>query len=173
MSAQTFPDAAGAGGQMDRTPAPAALLAAILDDVSPLSWMDDAACQAHDPDLFFPPDEDDAPMNAYAQTLLAKKICAGCPVRAECLDYAVTNHIMFGVWGGVPERPRRALRLQARQQAPPQCRNGHIRTDENTRTDDFGRHCLDCDAEWSAKNRRGRPRDDAPRRKYTRKQQVA
>lgn len=39
----------------------------------------------------------------------ARSVCAGCPVRAECLDYAVTNRIYHGVWGGLSEKERRPL----------------------------------------------------------------
>lgn len=39
----------------------------------------------------------------------AKKLCAGCPVRSECLAEALDNEIQWGVWGGMTERERRAL----------------------------------------------------------------
>ena len=39
----------------------------------------------------------------------AKKLCAGCPVKAECLAEALENQIEWGVWGGMTERERRAL----------------------------------------------------------------
>ena len=40
----------------------------------------------------------------------ARQACAVCPVRQPCLDYAITNRIAYGVWGGLTERERRALR---------------------------------------------------------------
>ena len=40
----------------------------------------------------------------------ARRVCAGCPVRQACLDYAITNRIAYGVWGELTERERRALR---------------------------------------------------------------
>jgi hypothetical protein len=40
----------------------------------------------------------------------ARQVCAGCPVRQPCLDYAITNRISHGIWGGLTERERRALR---------------------------------------------------------------
>ena len=40
----------------------------------------------------------------------ARQVCAGCPVRQPCLDYAITNRITYGIWGGLTERERRALR---------------------------------------------------------------
>jgi WhiB family redox-sensing transcriptional regulator len=115
------------------------------------AWRDRALCLDADPDLFFPPDDG---VNAYAQTLAAKKVCAACPVRAECLEYAIVNNELWGVWGGVPERPRRAMRLQAQQAAAPRCRNDHLRTEANTsRNADGSNHCLDCENDWFAKNR--------------------
>ncbi|CAB4697903.1 unannotated protein [freshwater metagenome] len=39
----------------------------------------------------------------------AKQLCAGCPVRTECLAEALDNQIEWGVWGGMTERERRAL----------------------------------------------------------------
>ena len=40
----------------------------------------------------------------------ARRVCAACPVRQPCLDYAITNRITHGIWGGLAERERRALR---------------------------------------------------------------
>ena len=39
----------------------------------------------------------------------AKQLCAGCPVRTECLSEALDNEIEWGVWGGMTERERRSL----------------------------------------------------------------
>ncbi len=55
-----------------------------------------------DPDLFFP-----AQGESLAQ---AKAICAGCPVRQPCLEFALEQREVFGVWGGLSERERRTLR---------------------------------------------------------------
>jgi WhiB family redox-sensing transcriptional regulator len=43
----------------------------------------------------------------------AKKICTGCEVRGECLEYALSNDERFGIWGGLSERERRKLRKRA------------------------------------------------------------
>jgi hypothetical protein len=40
----------------------------------------------------------------------ARRVCAGCPVREPCLDYALGQGITHGIWGGLAERDRRALR---------------------------------------------------------------
>jgi WhiB family redox-sensing transcriptional regulator len=65
-------------------------------------WMRDAACRGHDQDTFFPGrGESNKP---------AKAVCAGCNVHAECLEYALRNGIIHGVWGGRSERERRRMR---------------------------------------------------------------
>lgn len=72
-----------------------------------------AACKGADPDLFF-----DAPaerVTAYkARVAKAKAVCAGCPVRAACLAYALDSGQDYGIWGGLTEDERRALRRQRR-----------------------------------------------------------
>ena len=66
-------------------------------------WRDRAACIGADPDLFFPQRGESAEP--------AREICARCSVREACLDYALRNAITHGIWGGVSERERRALRI--------------------------------------------------------------
>jgi len=68
------------------------------------SWRARAACGDADPDLFFPPDGVSAEPG--------RRICARCPVRQECLDYAISNGIAHGTWGGLSERDRRVLRAR-------------------------------------------------------------
>ncbi|MER5737299.1 WhiB family transcriptional regulator [Streptomyces sp. NPDC002262] len=53
-------------------------------------------------------DADDLFVEGAAQNR-AKALCGGCPVRAECLAYALDGRIEHGVWGGMTERERRAL----------------------------------------------------------------
>jgi WhiB family redox-sensing transcriptional regulator len=67
-------------------------------------WRNRAACLGADPDLFFPQRGESAEA--------AREVCARCPVREPCLDYALRNAITHGVWGGLPERERRALRTR-------------------------------------------------------------
>lgn len=65
------------------------------------SWRLLAAC-ADDSvllDVFFPGRGGGAPR-------AAKRICCGCPVRTECLDYAESNDIVLGIWGGLDPRQR-------------------------------------------------------------------
>ena len=68
----------------------------------PGGWRYRAACRGADLDLFFPGRGESAEP--------ARRVCARCPVREPCLDYALRHGITHGVWGGLAERDRRALR---------------------------------------------------------------
>jgi hypothetical protein len=68
----------------------------------------DAACRGVDPELFFPVAEPGTPVYRR-QVLQAKAVCAGCPVRAECLEFALAK-LPYGIAGGLTEVERRALR---------------------------------------------------------------
>ncbi len=76
-----------------------------------LTWRQDAECRDLDPTLFFPVGVTGA---AVDQIAAAKDICAGCPVRSECLEFAITTNQEFGVWGGTSEDERRVLRRKWR-----------------------------------------------------------
>jgi WhiB family redox-sensing transcriptional regulator len=41
--------------------------------------------------------------------MVAKRVCASCPVRGQCLEYALANRIAHGVWGGASEQERRRM----------------------------------------------------------------
>lgn len=73
-----------------------------------MAWQTRARCRGIDPDLFFPGRDD------IVEAELAKAVCIGCPVRDECLEYALDNGIREGVWGGVGERSRRLMRRRRR-----------------------------------------------------------
>jgi WhiB family redox-sensing transcriptional regulator len=70
------------------------------------SWRLDALCAETDPEAFFP--------EKGGSTREAKRVCVGCAVQTECLEYALSNDERFGIWGGLSERERRRLRLQRR-----------------------------------------------------------
>ena len=74
------------------------------DDEEP-DWQERALCAQTDPEAFFP--------EKGGSTREAKRICSGCEVRAECLDYALAHDERFGIWGGLSERERRRLRRAA------------------------------------------------------------
>lgn len=72
-------------------------------------WLDQARCRDTEPELFFPPSEDETVPAVATQVAAAKAVCAGCPVWAECLAWAVTTGQAFGVWGGLTAAERRRL----------------------------------------------------------------
>jgi WhiB family redox-sensing transcriptional regulator len=79
------------------------------------NWRQDAACVEEDPDLFFPVGSTGP---ALLQVTEAKSVCGRCPVREQCLEWAVELGQDFGVWGGLDENERRALkRRTARRQS--------------------------------------------------------
>ena len=69
----------------------------------PEPWMRDAACAGAGPELFFPGEQRDPASDQ------ARRACARCQVRAECLDYSVRTREEFGTWGGLDEGDRRAV----------------------------------------------------------------
>ena len=71
--------------------------------------MSEGKCRDMNPDVFFPSDG----MGVQA----AQEICAQCPVRVPCLEYALENRISHGVWGGASERRRARLLRQKRSAA--------------------------------------------------------
>jgi WhiB family transcriptional regulator, redox-sensing transcriptional regulator len=73
-------------------------------------WWERAACRGEDPELFFPTRCEVEKVQA------AKAVCARCPVRAECLEYALAVNEQNGIWGGLSGKQRRAERRR-RQRA--------------------------------------------------------
>ena len=66
-----------------------------------LDWMPRGLCASLPPSTFFPSDG--------AGVEEARKICAGCPVKKQCLEHALEQRIDHGVWGGCSERERRRI----------------------------------------------------------------
>lgn len=79
----------------------------IIDRPTDTSWMLDAACDGVDPGVFFP--------ERGEPTEPARDICMACPVRLDCLEYALAERETMGIWGGKSERERRAIRRQRRE----------------------------------------------------------
>jgi len=78
----------------------------------PAEWMEYAACKGEDPDIFFPVQADkDGVSDAAAP---AKRICAACPVREACLEYAMRYRERYGVWGGTSASQRSRMRRRQR-----------------------------------------------------------
>ena len=66
-----------------------------------LEWMAQGKCREVPPAVSSP--NDGVGVDA------ARRICADCPARTPCLEYALVNRIDHGVWGGTSERERRRI----------------------------------------------------------------
>ncbi|HEX3712942.1 MAG TPA: WhiB family transcriptional regulator [Trebonia sp.] len=76
-------------------------------------WREAGACLAADPDLFFPIGAGSA---SGTETTRALRICDGCPVKRQCLEFAMRNGEANGIWGGTtPEERIRVLRGRGRR----------------------------------------------------------
>jgi WhiB family transcriptional regulator, redox-sensing transcriptional regulator len=80
------------------------------------SWRNNAICRDTDPDLFFPVGTTG---HALVQIDRAREVCDQCPVKTECLEFALETNQDSGIWGGTSEEERRTIRRQivARQRA--------------------------------------------------------
>lgn len=72
-----------------------------------IDWRHRAACKGADPETFFP-----LPGHSPAA---AKRVCADCPVRVQCLEYALGTGFRYGVWAGTTEAERRPLLAERRR----------------------------------------------------------
>ena len=72
-------------------------------------WMEHGLCRQLAPSTFFP--------NDGVGVEVARRICGTCPVQEPCLEYALTERIDHGVWGGASERERRRIAKRRRQEA--------------------------------------------------------
>ena len=80
-------------------------LSFISAEEGALGWQERALCAQTDPEAFFP--------EKGGSTREAKRVCASCDVRGECLEYALAKDERFGIWGGLSERERRELKRRA------------------------------------------------------------
>lgn len=69
-------------------------------------WIKKAACRGMDPNKFFPVLGTKQTKKEKERQKEAKRICASCEVRKDCLVYALNNQIVHGTWGGMSERER-------------------------------------------------------------------
>jgi len=70
-------------------------------------WRDHALCRDTDPELFFPVGTTGT---ALTQIERARQVCAECAVRVDCLEFSLTTNQDSGIWGGLSEEERRAIR---------------------------------------------------------------
>lgn len=60
------------------------------------NWKELAKCKGEDVDFFFPEQGD-------GDGKIIRRYCSDCPVRADCAEYAITNNIRWGWWGGLSQ----------------------------------------------------------------------
>jgi len=71
------------------------------------TWRESAKCRFAKPEMFFPAGDSDADDQTVKQ---AKALCRTCPVREDCLLFALETKQVDGIWGGTTEDERRRLR---------------------------------------------------------------
>ena len=74
------------------------------------SWMEKGSCLGMDTDLFFPEKGDNIAVEE------AKAICNKCEVKQTCLNWAMTNEIWHGVWGGLSGNQRYMMAKKSRRE---------------------------------------------------------
>jgi WhiB family transcriptional regulator, redox-sensing transcriptional regulator len=92
----------------------------VSPTVSAMAWSDRAACLSEEPELFFPIGNIGP---ALVQIQEAKAVCSRCPVIDACLSFALEFGHDIGVWGGLTEDERRALKngtVRSPVQGPPE-----------------------------------------------------
>lgn len=72
-------------------------------------WQEHGACRETDAAVFFPPPTFERKADREAREEKAKAVCAACPVRVPCLEWALSVEEPFGVWGGHSEAERRQI----------------------------------------------------------------
>ena len=72
-------------------------------------WQQRAACKGPQAVIFFPPSHFERKDEKEEREAQAKSICATCPVRRPCLDYALRIREPHGIWGGLNELERKQL----------------------------------------------------------------
>nr|WP_086825862.1 WhiB family transcriptional regulator [Allokutzneria sp. NRRL B-24872] len=91
------------GSRGEAAPTSIGVIADLFEsDDDEFDWQEEALCAQTDPEAFFP--------EKGGSTREAKRICGGCAVRSECLEYALAHDERFGIWGGLSERERRKLK---------------------------------------------------------------
>lgn len=70
-------------------------------------WRDSAACRGVKKDFYPASGKNNLRVRAVVKVALA--ICKECPVRLNCLNWAIENKEFYGIWGGTTERERRIM----------------------------------------------------------------
>lgn len=111
-------------------------------------WREQALCAQHNPEQWFPDQIGNHPDPAA-------QICRQCPVRTQCLEYAITNNEMHGIWGGMTAQQRQNISDRRSTQVS-HCGQGHEFTAENTIVKQGFRRCRTCLNGWARDYQRDR-----------------
>ncbi|MGH8931539.1 MAG: WhiB family transcriptional regulator [Egibacteraceae bacterium] len=87
----------------------------LLAGAPDTEWQELGLCRAEDGVVFFPPAHFEHKPERTAREGRAKAICARCPVRLECLDWALVTREPHGVWGGYSEGERKQILIGKRK----------------------------------------------------------
>ena len=85
-------------------------------------WRADAACHGANAESFFPPSHFERKPEKDLREGAARALCGRCPVRQQCLDYALLVEEPHGIWGGLNELERRRLIRQRQGRSAPRTR---------------------------------------------------
>lgn len=122
-------------------------------------WHEGALCSQVDPELFFPSTGRHG-INTAAE---AKRVCGSpklpnCPVREQCLEYALRTSQEFGIWGGMALKERKEEKRR-RRSGQPYVRTPRTHCDKGHELARFGRNrdgrCSECSREWNRTQRDG------------------
>lgn len=83
--------------------------------VSPMPDLPAASCRGLMPELFVS-DESEGHEGSRFDARAAKRVCKECPERVPCLEYALDNPVLMGVWGGTTTKDRQAMRAEANRE---------------------------------------------------------
>jgi WhiB family redox-sensing transcriptional regulator len=89
-----------------------------------------APCRGADPDLFYSTRDEDSSHEVYRE---ARRVCASCPYRAACLDYAIETRETHGLWGGLSPKQRRAEIARRRTASATETRKANNAADRAAR----------------------------------------
>lgn len=83
-----------------------------------MGWQTHAACRDADPELFFPPSDDDTSVIVARHRIAVAPICSACPVATDCLRWALDSKQDHGLWAATTPTDRRAIRRTRRAGVP-------------------------------------------------------
>jgi WhiB family redox-sensing transcriptional regulator len=78
-------------------------------------WQQHGLCRAGDAVIFFPPAHFEHKPERESREAKAKAVCARCPVRLQCLEWALATREPYGIWGGCSESERKQILMGKRK----------------------------------------------------------